>query len=334
MNFVRSLSDYQLLRTRQGWEADSLVGVCIGNFDGLHLGHCKLYQTLDAGLDRLAAKQAGVKLRKVLFTFYPHPRVVLSGISRKDRLKDSRFAEITSIRERAQLAAEMGFDIFFAARFSKKFSAQSPEDFIEQYLINLLSARLLVVGHDWAFGKGRSGDAQYLKELGKRLGFQTEIVAPVKHLGQRISSSMLRERILAGDMRAAHELCGRYFSLSGKVLRGQQLGRKLGVPTANMRFSGRILPKDGVYATLAQVDGELFRAVSSIGVRPSVESSGERLLETHILDDFAEELYGKRVEIKFVQFLREEKKFEQLEDLVTAMHQDICLAEEVLSESI
>ena len=201
-----------------------------------------------------------------------------------------------------------------------------------QLLAQRLSPAVVVVGHDFRFGRGGGGTAEKLHEAGQQLGFAVDIVAPVTLADERLSSSAIREALAAGDLERAKRLLGRPYTMIGRVVRGEQLGRKLGFPTANVRFPHRRLPLAGIFAVRIQIRGDsgvALGGVASIGTRPTVGGT-EPLLEVHVFD-FAGDLYGREIAVECVQFLRPELKFESLEAMVAQMHRDAAQARELLS---
>lgn len=302
------------------------VGVTVGNFDGMHLGHQQLFQTLNTELNTFAAEGRPVR---VLFTFEPHPRRVLSGIKRSELLEHPSFWTIMPLRRKIEIAKAHGFDIFLALRFSKEFSKLSPEEFVKTYLVKALHARLVVVGQDWAFGRGRSGDTTRLQEFGAQYGFDVTVVGALVIDGERVSSGRIKLALEAGEIELARKLMGRVFELSGIVVHGARRGRELGFPTANVSIMGHVLPKDGVYATFLRVDEQRFPAITNIGVRPTFGGTG-RFVETHILDGKNYDLYNKHVYVEIIARIRDEVRFSGLEALKTQITADIIEARRIL----
>ena len=280
------------------------VGVCIGNFDGMHLGHQALFSELD---------KCNVK-SKIFLTFSPHPKKVINKLG-------SDFQEITPLREKAKLAEKYGFQGFLALKFSKSLLALSAREFVENILVDGLSVSNVVVGYDWRFGKGREGDLQKLELFGKEFGFNVVGVKKFEKDGLRVSSSQVRTSLAEGNLELADKLLGRKFAIGAKVIKGDKRGRQLGFPTANMTPKGQLLPTHGVYCTTARFDEQNYPAVSNIGTRPTF-SGNKVVLETHILDRNDLDLYGKCVEIVFCKRLRKEKKFETKQMLADQIKQD------------
>ncbi len=305
------------------------VGVTLGNFDGLHLGHLALFETLERELAKRT--EAPKQPLKILVTFSPHPKQVLNRITRREAGQFPEFFKLTALRTKVEFARKHQFSFFYNIRFSISFSMLAPDEFVRLYLVHALQAKLVVVGHDWKFGRGRSGTPEYLRALGEKFGFQVIVVDPVKVGELRVSSSALRESLARGDLTEAEQMLGRPFSVIGRVIHGESRGRTLGFPTANVHLPRQFLPKNGVYAVTAEWSGGRAKGVANIGVRPTF-GGGARLLEVHLLDQPNLDLYGERLQVAFVSYLREEEKFSKVEDLKRAIERDILRAREVLTE--
>ena len=285
----------------------------VGTYDGLHLGHQAL-------LKRLREHAGRVAVPTLMVTFEPMPREFLTP--------DHPPARLTSLRERWRCLEHMQLDGVCVLRFGTATRSLSADQFA-QLLAERLRPSIVVVGHDFRFGKGGGGTAQMLQAAGQRLGFAVDIMAPVTLGGERLSSSAIREALAAGDLRRAERLLGRPYTMIGRVVRGEQLGRKLGFPTANLRFAHRRLPLAGIFAVRVRIQGAdtALRGVASIGTRPTVGGT-EPLLEVHIFD-FAGDLYGREIAVECVQYLRPEVKFESLEAMVAQIHVDAAQARAV-----
>ena len=280
--------------------------VCIGAFDGLHRGHQAL-------VGQARARAAALGLPLVALSFEPLPREYFARGERPPRLTLPR-AKFEGLRA-------LGADLVGLLRFGAALSAMPPQEFAERILARRLSAREVWVGPDFRYGKGRAGDLASLRESGQALGFVAAGIAPVHVHGERVSSSRLREQLAAGDLDGAAEGLGRRYAIDGKVVRGRQLGRRLGYPTANLRLMGKRTALTGIYATWVHGVGDLPRAsVSSLGTRPTVFGT-EPLLEAHLFD-FDGDLYGRRLRVEFVAKLRDEEKFDDLPALVRQMNLD------------
>jgi riboflavin kinase/FMN adenylyltransferase len=280
--------------------------VCIGAFDGLHLGHQAL-------VGRAAARARELGVPAVAVTFEPLPREFFAPEVPPPRL--------SLPRAKFEGLAALAMDKVGLLRFDAKLAALTAEQFIETVLVRRLSAREVWAGDDFRFGKGRGGDIALLQAAGQVHGFTTCGIEPVLVDGERVSSSRLRLLLAAGDLDAAARALGRRYSLSGKVVRGKQLGRKLGYPTANLRLGGKRPALGGIFA--CRVHGAMpapWPGVASLGTRPTVYGT-EPLLEAHLFD-FDGDLYGQRIEVEFVAKLRDEEKFDDLPALVRQMDTD------------
>jgi riboflavin kinase/FMN adenylyltransferase len=287
----------------------------VGSFDGVHRGHQAILRKLIAGAHATGASA-------VVLTFFPHPSIVLRGRSGPFYL--------TSPEERAVLLGQQGIDHVITLKFDKTLASQTARAFV-QALYDHLGLRHLCIGRDFALGRGREGDLSFLQNLGKELGYAVSVMRPILHKGQVVSSSRIRTALLDGDVRLAKALLGRPFQVHGEVVAGDGRGRTIGIPTANLEvWPERLLPKSGVYACLACVDGQTRRAVANIGVRPTFESQ-EALprLEAHLLD-YAGDLYGKDLTLRFVARLRDEQRFPDIQTLVNQIRTDISQAIKIL----
>lgn len=322
MELVRSsfFSQHQPLKVARGYD---WLGVTIGNFDGMHIGHQALFRSL-----RQATPVQG-QTAQVLLSFTPHPRVFFSGLSKAEIRANEKFYRINTFRERYLLAKQIGFDAFVLARFTTEVAQSSALDFVKRYLVEGLGVDLVVVGDDWRFGKGREGDGAMLKELGAEFGFLVEIVGEQLAQASRVSTSRVKQALQQGDLAIVEDLLGRNYSLVGRVVRGQQRGRTIGFPTANIRLTEKILPKYGVYAVRAETPFGTFPAVANVGMRPTV-SGAEPNVETHIFTDQKLSLYGSYLHLEFVARLRDEQKFSSLEALQAQIAIDCQHAKRVL----
>jgi riboflavin kinase/FMN adenylyltransferase len=299
------------------------TAVVIGNFDGVHRGHRAL-------LERAIAEAAAHKLVPVALTFDPHPSVVL-GKSPPDLL--------TTLARRAELLSKLGADHVFVRRFDLDFSSWSPKRFAEELLARELSAKVVVSGKNFRFGKDRAGDPVMLAALGERLGF-TALSAEAKDARGVLSSTRARDAVVAGDLAGAESILGRRHAIEGSVERGDQRGRTLGFPTANLDAGRVALPPNGVYAVVVDlVTDEGPRALASgvmnIGVRPTVAAGGARTVEVHLFDT-SEDLYGKTLRAHVVAKIRDEQRFtglDALKEQIAKDSQQARVATQVVSPS-
>ncbi|SFL40717.1 riboflavin kinase / FMN adenylyltransferase [Desulfomicrobium norvegicum] len=289
--------------------------VTIGNFDGVHIGHQRL-------IARVRDLAAGFGLPSVVITFEPHPLRFFTG------KKTPPF--ITLYEQRSELIRALGIDHLLCLEFNQELASMSPEDFVRRILVEGLHVRELVIGYDYAFGKGRGGNYSLLTRLGQQWGFGVEQLEPVMVDQAIVSSTRIRDLVEAGDVWAAKALLGRFYRVSGTVVHGQNRGgRLLGFPTANMHLVDELFPKTGVYCCWAELDGELHQAVANIGYNPTF-GNDVLSVEVHIMD-LSEDLYGRALKVHFVQRLRGERKFSGLDELKAQIGKDIILARTILA---
>lgn len=280
--------------------------VALGNFDGVHLGHQEII--------RRTVETAGWRGHDALvYTFDPHPRVVLN--------KAPEIPKITTFRERAEILEHMGVHVLVLAEFTHEFAAQSPEDFVRNILVEELGAADIFVGENYRFGKGRKGTPDRLKDMGPEMGFRTHVVAPLISGDLRVSSSRIREHLLKGELEEANRLLGREFTVEGRVIHGHHRGKKLGFPTANIKPEPKLHPPTGVYAVFCRVGATIYPAVMNIGHNPTFK--GRKVsYEIHILD-FDEDLYGRNIKAYLVSRLRPEMTFNGPQELISQINKDV-----------
>ena len=290
------------------------TALTIGVFDGVHLGHQFL-------IGKLKEKAAENGLLSSVVTFHRHPRLVLSP--------QSKITYLTSLKERIRLLQGLGVEHVVTLSFTPELSQLSAREFAA-LLKRYLRMRRLVIGPDFALGRGREGCAPTLKALGEELGFQVEVVPPMMLHGEVVSSTAIRHALSRGDMMAVSRLLGRRFTLAGEVSRGDERGKTLGFPTANLiPEPEQALPADGVYATRAFLNETAYQSVTNIGIRPTF-GGGRRLVEVHLLD-FEGELYGQKLQIELVERLRGEARFSSAEELKAQIRRDVEQARALLA---
>ncbi|MBF6024261.1 bifunctional riboflavin kinase/FAD synthetase [Lysobacter niastensis] len=288
--------------------------VCIGAFDGLHLGHQALVR-------HTAARARVIGVPAVVLSFEPLPREFFAPAAPPPRL--------LLPRAKARRLFAMDADQVGLLRFDRRFSSLAAEEFIDKVLVERLAATEVWVGPEFRFGKGRAGDIGLLQRMGDTHGFVAGEIEPVMLDGERVSSTRIREALVAGDFTTATRFLGRPYAIDGHVVQGKQLGRTLGFPTANLRFGGKVPALSGIYATWVHgVADRPWPSVSSLGTRPTV-AGVEPLLEAHLFD-FDADLYGRRIEVEFVAKLRDEMKFPDLPSLTEQMHCDAAQARAIL----
>jgi riboflavin kinase/FMN adenylyltransferase len=286
----------------------------IGSFDGVHVGHQRLIRELNN-----VAHKAGEK--SVVLTFHPHPAVILRG--RMDAFY------LTAPSERANLLDELGTDIVITHPFTYELSQSTAREFI-LYLLAHLGFRQLWVGYDFALGKGREGNVNYLRQLGEELGFQLHIVEPISSDGRIISSSQIRNLLVEGEIEEVNKLLGRSYRVVGEVVHGDGRGKKIGIPTANLETGNeKLIPGAGVYACKVQIMDRLWPAAVNIGTRPTFENSNPvSHVEAHILD-YSGDLYSQQLAVEFISRLRGEERFKSVEELIHQVQHDIDRARQL-----
>jgi len=275
--------------------------VTSGTFDGVHLGHQKIL----GRLKELAEHKQG---ETVLLTYWPHPRLILQP-------KDNNLRLLTTLTEKVKLLEELGVDHLIILPFTKELSQMSSEEFIREILVNKIQTKTLVIGYDHKFGKNREGSFEYLKSHSHLFGFDMEEISRQDVDDLAVSSTKIRTALAQGDISTASKYLGRPYFLSGKVVKGQQIGRSIGFPTANIHVvdNYKLLPRDGAYAVYAGVGQIRYKAILNIGDRPTVD--GKKItIEAHLIY-FDGDVYGQELSIHFQEFLREEEKFENLDAL-------------------
>jgi riboflavin kinase/FMN adenylyltransferase len=291
------------------------VFLAIGVFDGVHLGH---QAVIRRALDGAAAANGTA----VVVTFDPHPARVLRP-EQAPRL-------LTATKHKAQILASMGVTHLLVIPFTLEFAATPPVDFVRALHTACKPLREICVGHTWAFGKKRAGNLELLRQMGDELGFEEVGIEAVGAEGEIVSSTLLRATIEAGDLAKAARLLGREFTILGTVVKGDQLGRTIGFPTANLSVHNELFPPNGVYAAEALHNGQKLPGVVNIGIRPTIQNaSGERVMEMHLFD-FSGDLYGTDLEVTLRHFLRPEQKFNGLDALKAQIDSDAAEARKAL----
>lgn len=305
METLRSISELARLR--------GPLFLAIGVFDGVHRGH----QAVISTSTRHAHSADGTP---VVVTFDPHPAKVLRPADAPHLL--------TATQHKIALIRALGVGHLLVIKFDKSFAETSPENFVEQIVQHSKPLREICVGHEWSFGKNRAGNLDFLKTLGARFDFNVVGIPPVKINDAVVSSTAIRQAVEKGDFGRVAEMLGRDYTILGTVTGGEKLGKKIGFPTANLSAHSEQFPPNGVYFAEAWLDGVLLHGVVNLGVRPTVSSDkSERTLEIHLLD-FDQDIYGKDLEIRFVRYLRPEKKFESLDALTRQIDVDVRQARE------
>ena len=292
--------------------------VTIGNFDGVHKGHQAIFH-------QVIEKAESISGTSVAITFNPHPIKVLK--------KDDPPPLITLHEQKVELIAKTGMDILISIPFNKKFAALSADSFLEDILIKKIGTRAIVIGKDYAFGKNREGNISYLMKNADRLGYEVIVTdwIPISHNGEgRISSTRVREVVMAGNVEDAVALLGRYYQIRGKVQAGRNRGgRLLGFPTANIKIVDELCPKAGVYAVTVECRDGYYKGVANIGYSPTFDDY-VFTIEVHLLD-FEGDLYGQNIRVNFIKRVRDEQKFSGIDELSEQIRKDIITGRNILS---
>lgn len=287
---------------------DSNAVVTSGTFDGVHYGHQKIINRLIE-----IAKNSGGE--SVVITFWPHPRLVLNH--------DKSIKLLSTLEEKITLLDSFGIEHLLVIPFNQEFSKLSSEDFIQRILINAVGTKKLVIGYDHRFGKNREGGFEYLQENASRLGFVVEEIPKQEIEEIAVSSTKIRKALQEGRVETASHYLDRPYELTGKVIKGNQIGRTIGFPTANIQINdaNKLIPKEGIYAVKIRVGGKILKGMLNIGKRPTVDEKGIKVIEANIFD-FEEYIYDEEIAVLFYKFLRNEQKFSSLEDLKTQLKKD------------
>lgn len=299
MKVYNSISDFQSV---------SRPILTTGTFDGVHFGH----KIIIDRLKEIAKKQNG---ETVLLTFSPHPRMVLFP-------NDHNLQLINTMNEKIKLLEQAGIDHLIIHNFTKEFSRTTSIQFIRDIIVNKLNTHKLVIGYNHHFGRNREGSFEHLKEYAPLYGFEVEEISAQLIDDVSISSTKIRKALLSGDVSKANYYLGYYYLLEGQVVEGQQIGRTLGFPTANLKIldESKLIPRDGVYAVLVKVKGQSFRGMMNIGNNPSL-SSKKHSIEVHIFD-FDSDIYNEQIDVRFIKYMREESSFDNLDTLKIQLEHD------------
>lgn len=301
MEYIAGKADFSL----QG------SAVTLGKFDGLHLGHQLLLNKI--------TEQKKKGLKAVVFTFLYHPSNLLS-----DREMELIYTE----EEKLQILKQYGLDVMISFPFTEETRSMEPEKFIEDILINRLDAKYIAVGSDFCFGRNRRGNTQMLADYSEKYGYELEIITKKRNEEEDISSSCIRHRIQEGDMEGVNKLLGRPFSVMGEVMHGRKIGRTIGFPTTNLiPDKAKLLPPDGVYTSLTNIEGIEYPGITNIGHNPTVGVTPEKRVET-FLYDYDSDLYGKHIQVSLLGRMRGEEVFKSLEELKAQMDNDMLSGRE------
>ncbi len=306
----------KIYHTLESFEPLPNAIVTSGTFDGVHQGHRKILSRLS----EVAAQQRG---ETVVLTFWPHPRMVVSEDSHGLQL-------LSTIEEKTELFRDLEIDHLIISPFTRAFSELSPTEFIQQVLVNRIGTKRFVIGYDHRFGRNREGSFDFLTRVAPYYGFQVEEISRQDIDELAISSTRIRKSLLAGDVREANSLLGRPYQFSGVVVKGKQLGRTLGYPTANIdvKENYKLIPANGVYAVSVHHQKKVHSGMLNIGVRPTVDGTS-RTIEVNLFN-FDQDIYGEKLTVELVAYLRPEMKFGNLEELVAQIEKDEKLALQIM----
>ena len=311
MKIIKDLAEIQ-------WDKKSVV--TLGTFDGLHLGHQEI-------VGEVIRKSREIDGRSFLLTFDPHPRKVIPG--RND------VKLLSTLEEKISILEKLGLENLLVINFTIEFSKQTPEDFVKKYLIDGIGLSEIIIGHDHHFGKGRDGNFELLKKIGKKNNFSVTLVTEYSVDGETISSTKIRNALLEGDVVKAGKMLGRNYSFKGKIVRGDGRGKKLGFPTANISVDDedKLIPAKGIYAAECIVQKEKYFGLLSLGSRPTFHKDGDVIPEFYIFD-FDRDIYDEVMKVEMIEKIREEEKFNSVDDLIIQMKKDEEKGRIILSKLI
>ncbi|MEJ5263052.1 MAG: bifunctional riboflavin kinase/FAD synthetase [Ignavibacterium sp.] len=287
---------------------DKQTVLTLGTFDGIHLGHQQI-------IKRVIECSEENNLRNIVITFHPHPRKIINP--------EMQLKILTTTEEQINILENLGVQNLFIINFTKEFSQLTPDEFIKNYLVDKIGISRIVIGYDHHFGKGRGGDVEFLKTSGKKYDFEILQIQPFIIDNEPVSSTKIRNALESGEIKRANKMLGRTYSFSGVVVEGDKRGRELGYPTANIKIldEDKMLPQIGIYAVLVELDGIEYKALLSIGKRPTFYNDGKVIPEVYIYD-FNNDIYGKEIKVNLIEKLRGEEKFNSAEELIRQMNID------------
>jgi riboflavin kinase/FMN adenylyltransferase len=293
--------------------------VTVGTFDGVHIGHRTI-------LRRLSELAKSHDAESVLLTFWPHPRLVLFP-------DDNELKLLSTLNERIELLEQSGIDHLIIHPFSVDFSRITAVEYVRDILVKELNVSKLVIGYDHHFGRNREGNLEELKAMAPEYNFEVEEISAQEIDDVNVSSTKIRNALQEGDLAKANEFLGYRYSVSGKVIAGQRIGRSIGFPTANVEpeESYKLIPGEGVYSVTVHFENRLYRGMANLGNRPTVSNSDEHILEVNLFD-FDGDLYGKEIKVTFVDRIRDEIKFDSLDQLRAQLQKDAVVADRHLND--
>lgn len=292
--------------------------ITIGNFDGVHIGHQALFH-------EVIEKAHAIDGTSIAMTFDPHPIRVLK--------RNNTPPLITLHEQKSELIERSGMQVLICIPFTKQFASLSAEDFIKNLLIDKIGMKAIIVGGDYTFGKNREGNLAVLKSFASQLDYEVIVadwIKAARNVSDRISSTKIRELVMAGEVKPARKMLGRHYQIRGLVVKGRDRGGKLlGIPTANINLQDELCPKTGIYAVTVEHHNRLYRGVANIGYSPTFDDN-EFTVEVHLLD-FSENIYGEKIRVNFIERIRDEKKFADISELKDQINRDIKTADTILA---
>lgn len=308
----------EIIKDIENWHFRGDGIVTIGTFDGVHYGHKKI-------LKRLNEIKTDNNQKSIVLTFSPHPRKVLFP-------EQSDLQILTGDGEKTRLIETEGIDILIIYPFTKEFAQIEPYKFVKEILVDKLKLKKLVIGYDHKFGKDRKGDINTFKSYAREFNFSVEEI-PVQEINEiNVSSTRIRKALFEGDVRTANNYLGHNYLINGTVIRGKKLGRTIGYPTANLLINDKdkLIPKNGVYFVKVNVNGLIYYGMMSIGTNPTTDTDNKLKLEVNIFN-FSDEIYGKVIEVSFLERIRDEEKFESIEKLINKIKSDESKCKELIA---
>jgi riboflavin kinase/FMN adenylyltransferase len=288
-------------------------GIGLGNFDGLHIGHMTL-------IDRLINESMNLKVKSMIYTFINHPQNIIN--------KKFMTPQIMTKSGKIDFLTDTGLDYIYFQEFNDSFLRMEPIDFLKKILIDKLNAKIIVVGFDYRFGYKGKGSIDFLRKYENIYDYKLIVIPPVRINDTIVSSTLIRNKIKSGDLKSVKQLMGRYYSISGDVITGRRIGRKLGFPTANITLKKScVIPKYGVYSTNVRLNGIEYKGLTNVGINPTFKDR-DFSIETYIID-FEGDIYGKKLDVEFVLRLRDEIKFNNKEDLIEQIKKDINMVRNI-----
>lgn len=297
----------KIFNSIQTFQSNQRTIVTIGTFDGVHIGHKKI-------LERISKRALAMNCESLALTFFPHPRMVLQH--------DTTIKLLNTLEEKIKLLEQLGLDNLIIHPFDKEFSQLSAEDFVKKILVDQLQVQKIVIGYDHRFGRNRTADISDLIQFGLKYNFEIEEISAEEIDDIAVSSTKIRNALMNGEIETATNYLGYNYSLTGKVVKGKQLGRTIGFPTANIEVheTYKLIPKNGVYIVSSVIEKQVIYGIMNIGNRPTLNGDNQTI-EVHFLD-FNKDIYNQNIEIVFLKYIREEEKFNSLEDLKAQILKD------------